>query len=558
MHLTWIMLAAMLAVPTARAADQPGSPAASTVAPAAAGHAAPEPLPPDAELEAAGARIGTITIITQQIFDPDDPRENYGIYRLANRLHLRTRPAAIRAQLLFREGDPYRRQKLEETERYLRQLDFLREPRIRPVRYHDGRVDIEVRTHDVWTLQFGPSYGRSGGTDHSSFEIQDNNLLGHGKTLAIGTGHDVDRTSRYVEWRDRNVFGSRWRDALRWTDSSDGYLHEAQLWRPFYSLDTRWAGGVAVARSHWINSRYALGERYDDYDSRASFADLNLGWSTGLRGSVTRRATLGWRQDESRFAPDPAGGTLGPLPADRILRYPYLRLEYVTNEFRTTRNHDQIARTEDLQFGLNATVLAGWADPGWGADRSAAIVDAAVGYGFSPGGDHDLFATLRGTGRLERGAAADARLHVEANWYWTTSPHTLFNFRGALDTGRRLDLDHYFELGGDNGLRGYPLRYQVGSRRAVLKFEERLYTDWSLWRLFDIGGAAFFDLGRTGGDNPVGAPQLGWLKDAGIGLRLGNSRSSLGNVIHIDLATPLGAARDISRLQLLVGTEATF
>ncbi len=97
----------------------------------------------------------------------------------------------------------------------------------------------------------------------------------------------------------------------------------------------------------------------------------------------------------------------------------------------------------------------------------------------------------------------------------------------------------------------------MGDARAQLKIEERLYTDWSIWRLFNLGAAAFFDAGRTSGGNPIGVPQLGWLRDVGIGLRLGNDRSSLGNVIHIDLATPLDGEH-LSRLQFLVGTEATF
>ena len=515
-------------------------------------------LPPDAELEAAGARVGTITIVSQQIFDETDSRENYGLYRLANRLHLRTRPGVIRAQLLFGEGDAYRRELLEETERNLRRLSYLREPRVRPVRYHDGVVDVEVQTQDVWTLQLGPSYGRSGGSDRSSFEIQDNNLFGFGKTLALGAGRDVDRSSSFLEWRDGNVLGSRWRDSLRWTESSDGYVHGGAVWRPFYSLATRWAGGVAVDESQWRNSRYRLGQRYDTYDSRVRLADAYVGFSPGLRGRFTRRYTVGLRVDESRFAPDPDGTTLGPLPADRVLRHPYLRFDLITDEFRKVSNHDQIARTEDLQFGLNATVLAGWSSRGLGADRDALLLDSAFGYGWSFGADHDLFASLGLRGRLEDGSALDTRWHVEASWYWNTSPHTLLHVRATHDAGERLDLDHYFELGGDNGLRGYPLRYQIGTRRTILKIEERLYTEWSLLRLLDIGGAAFLDIGRVEGANPIGAPRLGWLKDVGVGLRLGNSRSSLGNVIHIDLAAPLDAAGDISRLQFLVGTEATF
>ena len=93
------MLAAMLvAMPAAQGEEAAGD-----------GNPPAQLLPPDAELEAAGARIGTITIVTHQIFDENDPRENYGIYRLANRLHRRTRPTTIRAQLLFHEGEPYRR-----------------------------------------------------------------------------------------------------------------------------------------------------------------------------------------------------------------------------------------------------------------------------------------------------------------------------------------------------------------------------------------------------------------------------------------------------------------
>jgi hemolysin activation/secretion protein len=241
-----------------------------------------------------------------------------------------------------------------------------------------------------------------------------------------------------------------------------------------------------------------------------------------------------------------------------VLRYPYLRYDLITDAFRKTQNRDQIGRTEDQQFGLNATLIGGWADRSWGADRDALIFNSAISYGLELARDQDLFASLSANGRLESGTATDTRVHTEASWYWITSLNTLLHVRGAYDTGYRLDLDHYFELGGNNGLRGYPLRYQEGERRAIAKIEERVYTKWSLWRLFDLGGAVFFDIGRTYGSNPIGAPQLGWLKDAGVGLRLGNSRSSLGNVIHIDLAMPINAPPDISGLQLLVVTEATF
>ena len=47
------------------------------------------------ELEAAGARIGKIRVVTQDIFDLEDPKENNWLFRLANRLHIQTRPEVI-------------------------------------------------------------------------------------------------------------------------------------------------------------------------------------------------------------------------------------------------------------------------------------------------------------------------------------------------------------------------------------------------------------------------------------------------------------------------------
>src|SRR5580698_6148951 len=142
---------------------------------------ATEPLPPDAELEAAGARIGDIEIEREPIFDLNDPNENNWLFRLADRLHVNTHESAIRAQLLFRSGDRYSRRLLDETARNLRQNSpFMREPEIFPVRYHDGRVDIVVLTHDVWTLDPQLDFGRSGGTNTITVDFTDDNFLGTG------------------------------------------------------------------------------------------------------------------------------------------------------------------------------------------------------------------------------------------------------------------------------------------------------------------------------------------------------------------------------------------
>jgi len=113
----------------------------------------PAGLPSDAELESAHAVIGKIEIDPHNIFDESDPRENKGLYRLADRLHVRTKPSTIRAQLLFRSGDRYSAQLLAETERNLRKLVFIYDAKVFPVRYADGNgttsVDVSLAPGQV-------------------------------------------------------------------------------------------------------------------------------------------------------------------------------------------------------------------------------------------------------------------------------------------------------------------------------------------------------------------------------------------------------------------------
>ncbi len=51
---------------------------------------------------------------------------------------------------------------------------------------------------------------------------------------------------------------------------------------------------------------------------------------------------------------------------------------------------------------------------------------------------------------------------------------------------------------------------------------------------------------------------MGVLKDVGVGLRSGNSRSALGNVLHVDIAVPLDGGSDIRQVQFLVSTQRSF
>jgi hemolysin activation/secretion protein len=186
------------------------------------------------------------------------------------------------------------------------------------------------------------------------------------------------------------------------------------------------------------------------------------------------------------------------------------------------------------------------------------MLDAAASRGFELGQRSTLLLSGAFSTRVEDGGLRDALLESEARYYLQQSPRALFfaTFTGAL--GHNVDLDNQILLGGDNGLRGYPLRYQSGNASALLTIEQRYFTEWYPFRLFHIGAATFVDIGRTWGDAPFSSPNLGTLRDVGIGLRIGNSRSGLGNVIHVDVAFPLDGDDSISSPQILVETKQRF
>jgi len=519
----------------------------------------PADLPSDSELEAAGAVIGNIDLDIRNIFDESDAREANGLYWLANHLHIRTKHATIKAQLLFASGDKYLARKLAETERALRLLTYIYDARVVPVRYADGKVDIKVITKDVWTLSPGISFGRAGGSNSTNFNLQDSNFLGWGKGLEISHGSTVDRTSTSVDWTDPNVLGSRWTSDLTYADSSDGMQRSLKVARPFYSLDAPWSAKITAVKFDRTISRYNLGDIVDQFNDNESSYELSGGISSGLTDGWTKRLTFGMRYDRNIFLPTPITSMPArQLPPDRTLSYPFVGFDVLQDKYQKVGDENQIGRTEDLYFGTEVKGEVGLSNSAFGADRNAIMLAAKALRGIEITGLQQLFLTSAFSSRIEDGRARNLRADAGAKYYWRWRTDWLLYAALSGTVTDSLDPDMQLLLGGDNGLRGYPLRYESGTSRALFTVEQRFYTDWYPFRLVRVGGAIFADVGRTWGSGVVGNSDPGLLRDVGFGLRLGNTRSGLGNVLHIDFAFPLNNLVGIQRFQVLVQTMQSF
>ena len=518
-------------------------------------------VPPPAELARRGATIGRVDVYIQNIFDLADRREAGALYGLANRLHYATREATIRGQLLFTSGQRLDVQKLEETERILRTRRYLNDAWVVALHYDAASnvADVAVTVRDVWTLNPGVSLGRAGGRNHSSVQLDDLNLLGRGTQVGLSRSSDVDRTSTTLSYFDPNLRDSWWQLGAAYAENSDGRIKSFGLQQPFYALDTHRAGGVTAYDGTSTVPLYSNGQIVDQFNARHALHQAFYGWSNGLVGGFTERWYAGVRYDESQFAPLP--GAVPPtsaLPADRRFVYPWVGWQLLEDRYAKAENFDLIGRTEDLYLGRSLYAELGYSTGAFaGRGRSLRTHVAALD-SWQPGVGQVLFGSATFDGRLDDGVAHNVTLNATGRYFARLTTRQEFYAALSASATRRPDLDQQLLLGGDTGLRGYPLRFQGGTSSALLTVEHRLYTNWYPFRLVKVGTAVFVDTGRTWGHDFAGAAPSGLLTDVGVGLRLGNNRWGLGNVVHIDLAYAIDAPLGARRYQVSASTQERF
>ncbi|MBP9823130.1 MAG: hypothetical protein KBF21_02795 [Thermoanaerobaculia bacterium] len=529
-----------------------------TAGTAATAAGSPAALPTPAELVAAGARFGEISVEAGDVFDPNLPGERQLIFRWANALHIETPARVVRRQLLFAEGDLYSASALAESARALRAQRFLAAASVEPVAYRDGRVIVEVRTRDTWSLKPGLSFNRGGGVNDYKIEIEEANFLGLGKELAVERVVNVDRTSNLLSYNDPNIFGSRFRAKLVYADSTDGEALRLLFERPFFALTTRRAGGIDLADQRLVTARYELGEVRDSFEEATRWGELWVGLSRGLRNSETHRLRLGVTYDEAQFTPLPAA-TPTALPPDRKLVYPWLGWSWIQDRFVIEHDFDRIHRPEDLAVGWQGSARIGFASESFGSDRDALVYDSALDRAFRPTERQIVTGSAALGGRLEPGGKGPILLALGLRYLWRDFEHQALYIGAGVDLAEDLDAERQLLIGGDSGLRGYPLRYQEGDRRVLLTIEQRWYGEREFFHLFRLGAVVFCDVGRAWFDGDANPPAgLGWLRDAGAGLRVASTRTSHANVVRLDLAFPLDGDPSIEKIQYLVSTSERF
>ncbi|MEZ5535307.1 MAG: BamA/TamA family outer membrane protein [Thiolinea sp.] len=494
--------------------------------------------------------IGEISVLPGNIFNLEDKQEDSKIHFAMNKLHIVTRPEVIERQLLFKSGDVFDQNKLDESERLLRKNHYIKDAEIIPQRVCKGRVNIIVRTTDNWTLTPGVSFGRSGGSNKSGAEIQEHNLLGMGKSLALSYKTDSQRDSYKFDYSDNQFLNTRKELGIYLESNSDGHTYGFALASPFYAIDTPDSWYINWQDSAKETSFYQNGAATKDYAENREILDLGYAWSESADAQHSSRYSAGWQYDQRDIENISDAADNSQITAS----YPWVGYEYLENAYAELENFNTMGRIEDVNFGRQFRIRAGFLTKALGSDSNQIKLSTELSESFFADPQHLATLNLSTTSYFGDGELSGSEVQLSGRYQHFLDRKNALNLKATLRAADNFALNEQYQLGGLEDMRGYSEGFQAGNKSAVLNLEYRHFFDKSPYQLFKFAAVGFADIG-TAWDNH-NDPEI--VTDVGVGLRIVPTRSSSSRVIHVDLAFPLDGKDKADGVQLSIGTKTTF
>jgi len=425
-------------------------------------------------------------------------------------------------------------------------------------------MDLLVHSQDSWTTQPQLDVSSEGGQTSSEVGFEEINLLGYGKDVTYLYKKNVDGISHVFGYSDPQFLNTRARLSSSFQDTPSGNNQDLTLERPFYSLNTRSAGGVSLSHYNALQKIFQGAQQINQYDQEHLNVSPYFGlWVNDDPLNVVR-TQLNYRYAEDVFSQNST--TPGTLPTAKALSGPVLSSTFIQSDFIKDTFVDKTGRVEDINLGHQAYAGLGIVDRKFGATENS--IPFAINDAFGFGGDGSWF------GLTSYGTSSRYRLYTEgqtAGRLFNTIYFANMNIYGHLMddfpmTGvmhlesaylQNPDTDNVLALGGNTGLRGYKVNSFTGNKSILFNLENRFFLPGEFLHLVYMGGAFFLDAGQVQPQG-MGYNSKDLHTDVGLGMRFGLSRSADGTVIRVDLAYALGPVQQANRWILSVSTAQGF
>ena len=481
----------------------------------------------------------SVTFKPQTIFD--ESKENtYFFHRWANWLHVTTKKITLENEAAFflreclhSEAD------LEELERHLRSKSYFRDAK---VSIDKSSKKIIATTWDNWSLLPTINFSRKGGENNYSWGIKERNFLGLGIYAKLDSYKNTQRSGYGIraniplfQKQNTEVF-------LKFADNDDGDQKSVFVQKSFAGFKTPYGYNLGFNEVLRDDTVFQNGEDLAKFSHNISYKTASYSWLKYNNSNNTLRYRVGVTQNKEIFSTiqSPAKDLpLTEIPHDRYFLYPWLGIDYIEKEFYKLSNIQLVNQIEDFntgwQFDANVGVSNG------NNDNSAWLLwTTNLNKGFSFDDRSLILLKLRFEGEVYQDQQTRLLARIKSEYFHPFNEKWGVYFNNISILSQNQYIDRPVNIGGNTGVRGFPLQYQHGEYSTQFTSEIRYYPNINIFKLLDLAGTAFVDAGSAFGDTLVDNIEDSWLYSVGIGARLHSPHSSRGNqMIHIDLAFPI-------------------
>ncbi|WP_181305976.1 hypothetical protein [Rufibacter sp. XAAS-G3-1] len=449
--------------------------------------------------------------------------------RLGNALHMRTKQNLLRNQILFREGDLLEPLALAESERLLRQTDYLLDARVfvNDSTSTNDSVDVVVITKDVFSI----SGSGSASTSSTRIALRDINFMGVGHQIRTNYRFGLSEPQPWQfsgSYFIQNISRSFISAELIYQNTHYYKQQSLSFRRDFYTTNTKYAGGASAA---WyqtlIPDYYEQGELEGEQNQFIEHVPLDYNIQDFWIGRAFKLKSYDLAQNNpsqlitaARFLN--IKYTQGGGPTIQSARLYLTAFGYSFRRYYKDQYLFGFGRTEDIPAGNLLALTAGYED-GSLKNRLYLGVKGAFGkyqpnFGYLYGGLE--YGSYRHKNVWEQGVLTTEALYFTPlyrlrNWRWR---HFIWN-RTSLGM-RRPDL-FALDIDQEDGIRGFSSGDVRGYRKFVLNYETNFFTPLTLlgFRLAIIGFADLAWLTSVENKSPLKEkPYTGF----GLGLRFRN------------------------------------
>jgi len=515
-----------------------------------------------ADVKNCSTKQPNINFNPQPIFD-ESKEDSIFLHRWANALHTTTREFTLKNEAAFflakcEKGTA----ELAELERHLRSKKYIKDASVTAIKNVTHGRTIDIKTWDTWSLMPALSFGRKGGVNTYSFGIKDRNLLGLGINAEIESYTNIQRSGYKLVGTIPLYQKMNTNLSLKLADNDDGEQQTFRLHKSFASFHTKYAFNIGLNEETRVDTIYQNDSIQTFFFHELSYKTVNYAWLVENNNHSVFRLNLGITQDHHLFYPlnnnHLVGLPVNQLPNNREFIYPWLGIEYIEKNFKKMTNIHLITQIEDFNHGWQITSSFGIGN-GKNLNSAWLFWQANIKKGFTLNDDGLLLMNLSMSGDIYDQGHNRILSSIHTEYFHKLSKNWGFYINNVNVLSDNQYQDQPITMGGNLGLRGFPLEYQHGKHSIKLTSELRYYPQINILKIFDVAGAIFFDAGKVFGDAIEENIEKDWLVSSGIGLRFYSPHTGGNhNIIHLDLAFPQSDNPNIDGVEIRVQAKKSF